>query len=112
VLLKDYDVIRACDSRVDGIIHDGFMRKVFLHGPVPNGERFLPYEMPTLHSEPVLFVKSDYVARKIQKIIRPAVAGRNVHAVNGGASPRFRDTRNFLDEKCVLFKKRFVVIAV
>jgi len=109
---EDQKVISRCNTCKGSIIDNGLMSKVLYHGAVPHPQRLLPNCVASDVVPALALVEINDLAGKIQQGILPAVASRNVGAMNSGKSTWQGQSVQFGNNKAIVNKKLVVVGAV
>ena len=109
---EDQQVISRCHTCKCSIVNNGFMGKVLHHGAVAHPQRLLPYCVASNVVPAFALVQSNDLAGKIQQGILPAVAGRNIGAVNSGKATWQGQSVQLGNNKAIVNKELIVVGAV
>ena len=109
---KDQQVISRCNACKGSIINNALMCKVLDHGAIPHPQRLFPDCVAGNVVPALALVEINDLPGKIQQGILPAVAGRNVGAMNSGEATWQSQSAQLGNNKAIVNKELVVVRTV
>jgi hypothetical protein len=109
---EDQEIVGVGDAASGRVLRHRFVMQALRHGPIPDGQRFLPYVIPRDILPPGSLMEPDDLPREIEEGIEPSISGRDVHAVDRRHPSGHGDPMDFLHHIFVVSEEFVSVQAV